>query len=66
VVLDLVSNGVRLIFAAVFFSSFVFRPLVQEPISRIWAGLIDSDRPVFATLFGTAGAIVVLVQAVTR
>src|SRR5262245_4876441 len=64
--LDCVSNGARIVFALVFLSSFVFRPLVQAPISRLWAGFIDSDRPIFATLFGAIGAIVVLIQTVTR
>src|SRR5262249_49616297 len=33
-----VANGLRILFALLFLSSFVFRPLIQEPVSRLWYG----------------------------
>lgn len=61
--LDLLANGLRILFALVFVASFVFRPLIQAPISRVWAGLIESGKATFATLFGVVGAIIVFAQA---
>ena len=56
--MDLVANGLRILLALVFLSSFVFRPLIQEPIGRLWYGVMASDRPVFTVLFGAVGAVV--------
>lgn len=58
VAMDLVANGLRILLALVFLSSFVFRPLIQAPISRLWYGVMASDRPVFTVLFGAVGAVV--------
>jgi hypothetical protein len=41
-----------------FLSSFIFRPLVQEPISRLFYGIIDSDKPFFTMLFAGLGVLV--------
>ena len=62
VAMDIVANGLRILLALVFLSSFLFRPLIQAPISRLWYGAMASDRPVFTLLFGTAGAIIGAVQ----
>jgi hypothetical protein len=43
----------------------VFRPLVQEPLSRLWYGVMSSNRPIFTVLFGLVGTIVAALQAVT-
>jgi hypothetical protein len=56
--LELASNGIRIVFALVFLSSFIFRPLVQEPISRLFYGIIDSDKPFFTMLFAGLGVLV--------
>jgi hypothetical protein len=58
VAMDIVANGVRIFLAFVFLSSFVFRPLVQEPLSRLWYGAINSSKPTFTILFGALGAII--------
>jgi hypothetical protein len=58
VAMDIVANGLRILLALVFLSSFLFRPLIQAPISRLWYGAMASGRPVFTLLFGTAGAII--------
>jgi hypothetical protein len=63
--MDVVANGLRIVFALVFLSSFVFRPLVQEPLSRLWYGVMSSNRPIFTVLFGLVGTIVAALQAVT-
>jgi hypothetical protein len=60
--MDIVANGLRILLALVFLSSFLFRPLIQAPISRLWYGAMASDRPVFTLLFGTVGAIIGAVQ----
>ena len=62
VAMDIVANGLRILLALVFLSSFLFRPLIQAPISRLWYGAMASDRPVFTLLFGTTGAIIGAIQ----
>jgi hypothetical protein len=64
--LDIVANGIRILFALAFLTSFVFRPLIQEPISRLWYGAMDSGKPVFTTLFGILGAVVAAVQFLVK
>lgn len=61
-IMNLLANGVRLAFAVLFLSSFVFRPLVQKPISRLWLAILESGKPFFTTLFGIIGAIFVLLR----
>ena len=65
-IMDLLANGVRIVLALVFLSSFVFRPLIQEPISRLWYGAMNSDKPVFTTLFGAVGAVVAAVSVISK
>ena len=62
VAMDIVANGLRILLALVFLSSFLFRPLIQAPISRLWYGAMASDRPVFTLLFGATGAIIGAIQ----
>jgi len=59
---DVVANGLRIVFAAVFVSSFVFRPLIQEPITRWWYGVMNSGKPFFTMVFGMFGAIFAVVR----
>jgi hypothetical protein len=61
-IMNLLANGVRLAFAILFLSSFVFRPLVQKPISRLWLAILESGKPFFTTLFGIVGAVFVLLR----
>jgi hypothetical protein len=55
--LDLTSNGLRIGFAVVFLSSYLFGGFLQPVVSRIWAGIIEKKKPVFATLFAILGGI---------
>jgi hypothetical protein len=66
VLMDFVANGLRILFALVFLSSFVFRPLIQEPVSRLWYGAMNSGKPFFTMLFGAIGTVVGLAQLVFR
>jgi hypothetical protein len=59
-VMNLIANGLRIAMALAFLSSFVFRPLIQSPISRLWAGVIDSEKPIFTTLFAVIGVVIAL------
>jgi len=61
--MNVAANGLRILLALAFLSSFVFRPLVQTPVSRLWAGVIESGKPIFAILFGAAGALITFFQA---
>jgi hypothetical protein len=66
ILMDIMANGLRIFFALVFLSSFVFRPLVQEPLSRLWYAAMNSGRGFFTMLFGAIGALFALAQAVSR
>jgi hypothetical protein len=63
VLMDIMANGLRIVFALVFLSSFVFRPLIQEPVSRLWYNAMNSGKPFFAMLFGAIAALVTLTHA---
>jgi hypothetical protein len=64
--MDVVANGLRIALALVFLSSFIFRPLIQEPVSRLWYGAMNSDKPVFTIVFGSVGAIFAAVRALSK
>ena len=59
-ILGFLAYGMRIAFTLVFLSSYVFRPLIQEPVSRLWAGMIDADKPVFTTLLTIVGVVLAL------
>jgi hypothetical protein len=54
---DLASNGLRIGFALVFLSSFVFGSVLKPFISRLWAGIIESKKPIFTMLLGGVATI---------
>lgn len=56
-VVDIIANGIRIGFALIFLGSFVFRPLIQRPISRIWVGIVDSEKPVFTLILAGIGVL---------
>jgi hypothetical protein len=64
--MDIFANGLRIAFALVFLSSFLFRPLIQEPIGRLWYGAMDSNKPTFTTLFGIIGAVVAIARVFAK
>jgi len=61
---DLIANGARIAFALVFLVSFVFRPLIQKPISLIWLRVVESDKPIFTMLFGAVGAVIQVAKVI--
>ena len=64
--MDVAANGIRIVFGLLFLSSFVFRSLVQAPISRLWYGVMNSDKPVFTTVFGIVGVLVAAVRVFSK
>jgi len=54
---DLASNGLRIGFALVFLSSFVFGSVLKPLISRLWAGIIESTKPTFTMLLGGVATV---------
>lgn len=64
--MDIIANGLRIIFALVFLSSFLFRPLIQAPVGRLWYGAMNSGKPFFTILFGAIGALVAAVQVLAK
>jgi hypothetical protein len=65
IAMDIVANGLRILFALVFLTSFIFRPLIQAPITRLWYGVMNSGKP-FTMSFGAIGAIVAVVQVLSK
>lgn len=63
--MNIMANGIRILFAVAFVISFIFRPAIQEPIQRILESIINEKRPVFTVFFGAIGAIVTLAQALS-
>jgi len=57
-VVDLITNGARIVFAAVFVVSFLFRRLVHRPLSRLGFVALTSGKPVFALTFGVASFVI--------
>jgi hypothetical protein len=55
--LDILSNGVRIGFALVFLSSYLFGNLMQPFVGRVWEGMIESKKPFFTSIFGGIGAV---------
>lgn len=64
--LDIIANALRIGFALVFLSSFVFRPIVQPLVSRVWERIIESNRPLFTMLFGALGTLCAVIAAIAR
>lgn len=60
--MDFASNGVRLLFAGAFLSSYLFGAALQPFISRVWEGLIRTKKPFFTSTFAGIGAIFALVH----
>jgi hypothetical protein len=63
-VLDVLCNGLRIVFALVFLGSYLFRPILQIPITNAWERAMDDKRPVLGMLLGSAAGGVVLVTEV--
>jgi hypothetical protein len=55
--LDILANGLRIAFALVFLGSYLFRPLIQAPLSLVWERIVSTEKPFFATTFGIVAAI---------
>ena len=51
-VVALIGNGLRLLMALLFVSSFVFRPLIQRPLTLLLARIVEAEKPAFTLVFG--------------
>jgi hypothetical protein len=56
---------VRLSITLIFVGSFLLQTL-QRPIMTLWARIIESDKPVFTLLFGSAAAIAKVMQEIVN
>jgi hypothetical protein len=63
---NLATNGARLLFAAIFFFSFVFRFAIQPLVSRLWAGVVESDKPIFALILGGLSSAIVVIHELAK
>jgi hypothetical protein len=46
----------RFILSIIFMGSFLLRPLIMHPVNFVWRRIVESDKPVFALIFGGIGA----------
>jgi hypothetical protein len=58
--IDLATFGIRIAFALVFLCSFLIWPVIHRPVARVWARIVESERPLFTLVLGSIGAAVVL------
>lgn len=63
--LNLIANGLRILFAFLFVGSFALRPLVHAPILRVWEAILESNKPFFTTVFAILGGLFVLGRKLT-
>jgi hypothetical protein len=63
--LDLIANVLRIGFAAIFLSSYVFGPIIQPVVCRVWERIVDSEKPIFYLLFAAIGAFSAGVRVLT-
>jgi len=65
--LDFVTNGGRVAFALLFLLSYMFRPLIQVPILRIWEGILNEgpSTHLFAKIFAGIGVIATFIVLTT-
>jgi hypothetical protein len=65
ITLALIPNIGRLLLALIFACSFPLRP-IQNPISTIWARIVESDQPVFTLIFGGVAALIETIQKIAE
>lgn len=53
---------IRLGIALVFVGSYILRPLLMRPVSLIWLRIVESDKPIFALIFGGVSAAVTVIK----
>jgi hypothetical protein len=64
--MEVIANGPRILVALVFLASFLLRPILQAPISLVWARIVESDRPIAIMVIGGAAAAVKLIQEIVK
>jgi hypothetical protein len=56
---------IRVLFAAFFFGCFLLRRAIHRPLSNLGFKWLTSGKPLFATLFGAIGTVVVFGDELT-
>jgi hypothetical protein len=56
----------RFIISAIFVGSFLSRPLIMRPVSLVWARIVESDKPVFALIFGGTAAFATAISEAAK
>jgi hypothetical protein len=56
---DVFAGTIRIVFSAFFLGCFVLRRLVHRPLVNLGLNWLTSGKPIFASLFGGIGAVVV-------
>lgn len=62
-VADLLTNGIRIAFSALFFLSFLSL-WIRNFVFRLWAQVIDSDKPFFTIIVGGATTAITTIHAI--
>jgi hypothetical protein len=64
--MDLLANGVRIAFAIVFLGSFMMPAIIKDLVSRIWEGIIETERPLFTITFGLLGFFALIAYSIVQ
>jgi hypothetical protein len=59
-------NGLRLCFSALFVVGFLVVPLLRDFVLRIWARIVESEKPVFTLVFGGLSSAIVLAHELIK
>jgi hypothetical protein len=50
----------------VFVGSFVFKPLVMQPVNFVWRRIVESEKPVFTVIFRGAAAFATVISEAAK
>jgi hypothetical protein len=64
--MGLVANGMRIAFAIVFLASFLMPAIIKDLVSRIWEGIVETERPLFTMTFGLLGFFALIAYSVVQ
>jgi len=53
-------NGLRLCFSALFVAGFLVAPLLHDLVLRIWARIVESEKPIFTLVLGGLSSAIIL------
>ncbi|WP_428673821.1 hypothetical protein [Reyranella sp.] len=59
-------NGLRLCFSALFVAGFIVAPLLHSFVLRLWARIVESEKPIFALALGGVSSAIIIAHELIR